>query len=254
MSVIYFWIRMNSSNDWVRNTFSLVFGHYLRLSSLQIDVLLTTYNMVGSKTEDRKFFKRFRINYVIYDEGHLLKNCNTDRYRNLMKIHVCLIIFQILPRLIMLCIDSNLFFIVKISYHSSILITACIITELSFWLFNAAFTNTQDETLKSYYTSSDNDLNINQIELLRKICDITISLHLSTFKEVIDSLTSYLLETNDWNKLQGERKILITGTPLQNNLVELISLMYFTMTKLFTKYCDDIGQLLQQFQQVCQSF
>ncbi|KAL4002659.1 SNF2 N-terminal domain family protein [Acanthocheilonema viteae] len=99
-----------------------------------VDVLLTTYNMVGSKTEDRKFFKRFRINYVIYDEGHLLKNCNTDRYRNLMKIH-------------------------------------------------------------------------------------------------------------------GERKILITGTPLQNNLVELISLMYFTMTKLFTKYCDDIGQLLQQFQQ-----
>ncbi|VDM20281.1 unnamed protein product [Wuchereria bancrofti] len=99
-----------------------------------IDVLLTTYNMVGSKTEDRKFFKRFRINYVIYDEGHLLKNCNTDRYKNLMKIH-------------------------------------------------------------------------------------------------------------------GERKILITGTPLQNNLVELISLMYFTMTKLFTKYCDDIGQLLQQFQQ-----
>uniref|UniRef100_A0A0R3RQJ2 SWI/SNF-related matrix-associated actin-dependent regulator of chromatin subfamily A containing DEAD/H box 1 homolog n=1 Tax=Elaeophora elaphi TaxID=1147741 RepID=A0A0R3RQJ2_9BILA len=99
-----------------------------------IDVLLTTYNMVGSKTEDRKFFKRFRINYVIYDEGHLLKNCNTDRYRNLMKIH-------------------------------------------------------------------------------------------------------------------GERKILITGTPLQNNLVELISLMYFTMTKLFTRYCDDIGQLLQQFQQ-----
>ncbi|EFO23163.2 SNF2 family domain-containing protein [Loa loa] len=99
-----------------------------------IDVFLTTYNMVGSKAEDRKFFKRFRINYVIYDEGHLLKNCNTDRYRNLMKIH-------------------------------------------------------------------------------------------------------------------GERKILITGTPLQNNLVELISLMYFTMTKLFTKYCDDIGQLLQQFQQ-----
>uniref|UniRef100_A0A915Q019 SWI/SNF-related matrix-associated actin-dependent regulator of chromatin subfamily A containing DEAD/H box 1 homolog n=1 Tax=Setaria digitata TaxID=48799 RepID=A0A915Q019_9BILA len=99
-----------------------------------VDVLLTTYNMVGSKTEDRKFFKRFRINYVIYDEGHLLKNCSTDRYRNLMKIH-------------------------------------------------------------------------------------------------------------------GERKILITGTPLQNNLVELISLMYFTMTKLFTKYCDDIGQLLQQFQQ-----
>lgn len=54
----------------------------------QIDVLLTTYSMVGSKVEDRKFFKRFKINYVIYDEGHLLKNCSTERYKNLMKIHV----------------------------------------------------------------------------------------------------------------------------------------------------------------------
>uniref|UniRef100_A0A0N4UIY2 SWI/SNF-related matrix-associated actin-dependent regulator of chromatin subfamily A containing DEAD/H box 1 homolog n=1 Tax=Dracunculus medinensis TaxID=318479 RepID=A0A0N4UIY2_DRAME len=99
-----------------------------------IDVLLTTYSMVGSKVEDRKFFKRFKINYVIYDEGHLLKNCSTERYKNLMKIH-------------------------------------------------------------------------------------------------------------------GERKILLTGTPLQNNLVELISLIYFTMTKLFRKYCNDVNQLLNQFQQ-----
>lgn len=99
-----------------------------------IDVLLTTYNMIGSKAEDRNFFKRFKINYVIYDEGHLLKNCLTERYKNLMKI-------------------------------------------------------------------------------------------------------------------SGERKILLTGTPLQNNLMELISLMFFTMTTLFTNYCDDISQLLQQFQQ-----
>ncbi|KHN88348.1 SWI/SNF-related matrix-associated actin-dependent regulator of chromatin subfamily A containing DEAD/H box 1 [Toxocara canis] len=99
-----------------------------------IDVLLTTYNMVGSRAQDRKFFKRFKINYVIYDEGHLLKSCHTERYKNLMKV-------------------------------------------------------------------------------------------------------------------RGQRKILLTGTPLQNNLMELISLMYFTMTKLFTKYCDDITHLLQQFQQ-----
>ncbi|VDD91189.1 unnamed protein product [Enterobius vermicularis] len=100
-----------------------------------VDLLLTTYNMIGSRPEDRKFFKRFKINYAIYDEGHLLKNCTTQRYKNLMKV-------------------------------------------------------------------------------------------------------------------RGERKILMTGTPLQNNLIELISLMYFTMTKLFTEYCDDITQLLQQFQQV----
>ncbi|VDK21114.1 unnamed protein product [Anisakis simplex] len=51
-----------------------------------IDVLLTTYNMIGSRAQDRKFFKRFKINYVIYDEGHLLKSCHTERYKNLMKV------------------------------------------------------------------------------------------------------------------------------------------------------------------------
>uniref|UniRef100_A0A0K0F8U7 Uncharacterized protein n=1 Tax=Strongyloides venezuelensis TaxID=75913 RepID=A0A0K0F8U7_STRVS len=98
-----------------------------------IDVLLTTYNMITSKEEDRKFFKAFSIHYVVYDEGHMLKNCNTTRYRSLMKV-------------------------------------------------------------------------------------------------------------------KGKRKILLTGTPLQNNLIELISLTYFVMSKMFLNYCDDIDQLLGQFQ------
>ncbi|GMS90400.1 hypothetical protein PENTCL1PPCAC_12575 [Pristionchus entomophagus] len=99
-----------------------------------VDVLLTTYNMIGSKSDDKKFFKNFSINYVVFDEGHMLKNCSTDRYKNLMKI-------------------------------------------------------------------------------------------------------------------KTQRKILLTGTPLQNNLIELISLMYFTITKIFNKYCDDVTQLLQHFKQ-----
>ncbi|GMT20605.1 hypothetical protein PFISCL1PPCAC_11902, partial [Pristionchus fissidentatus] len=99
-----------------------------------VDVLLTTYNMIGSKSDDKKFFKHFSINYVIFDEGHMLKNCSTDRYKSLMKIKTM-------------------------------------------------------------------------------------------------------------------RKILLTGTPLQNNLIELISLMYFTITKVFNKYCNDVTQLLQHFKQ-----
>ncbi|TKR87773.1 hypothetical protein L596_012122 [Steinernema carpocapsae] len=98
-----------------------------------VDVLLTTYNMVCSKPSDRKFFKKFDINYIVYDEGHMLKSCSTARYQTLMKV-------------------------------------------------------------------------------------------------------------------KGKKKLLLTGTPLQNNLCELISLMYFTMPKFFSRYCEDINQLLKQFQ------
>ncbi|CAI4230354.1 unnamed protein product [Auanema sp. JU1783] len=108
--------------------------HMAKKRKTNIDVVLTTYNMVASKHDDKKFFKNFSINYVIYDEGHMLKNCSTERYRNLMKV-------------------------------------------------------------------------------------------------------------------RGKRKILLTGTPLQNNLIELISLMYFVLTKVFNKYCEDISQLLSHFKQ-----
>uniref|UniRef100_A0A0N4W466 Helicase ATP-binding domain-containing protein n=1 Tax=Haemonchus placei TaxID=6290 RepID=A0A0N4W466_HAEPC len=50
-------------------------------------------------------------------------------------------------------------------------------------------------------------------------------------------------------ELDGFQKMLMTGTPLQNNLIELISLIYFVMTHIFTKYCEDIAQLLQHFKQ-----
>ncbi|KAK5969483.1 hypothetical protein GCK32_003532, partial [Trichostrongylus colubriformis] len=108
--------------------------HMAKKKKENIDVILTTYNMISSKHDDKKFFKNFSIHYVIYDEGHMLKNCGTDRYRNLMRV-------------------------------------------------------------------------------------------------------------------RGKRKVLMTGTPLQNNLIELISLMYFVMTHIFTKYCEDIAQLLQHFKQ-----
>lgn len=58
--------------------------------------------MVISKEEDRKFFRKFSINYIIYDEGllpyyvyfakfvcsegHMLRNCTTQRYLRLMSI------------------------------------------------------------------------------------------------------------------------------------------------------------------------
>uniref|UniRef100_A0A1I7TMF0 SWI/SNF-related matrix-associated actin-dependent regulator of chromatin subfamily A containing DEAD/H box 1 homolog n=1 Tax=Caenorhabditis tropicalis TaxID=1561998 RepID=A0A1I7TMF0_9PELO len=109
--------------------------HRVKKQKDHTDVILTTYNMVTSKSDDKKFFKNFSLNYVIYDEGHMLKNCDSERYRGLMKV-------------------------------------------------------------------------------------------------------------------KGKRKILLTGTPLQNNLIELISLMYFVLFKVFNKYCEDITHLLQHFKQL----
>lgn len=51
------------------------------------DVLLTTYNLVGSSAEERKMFRIKQMHYVIFDEAHMLKNMNTQRYESLIRIN-----------------------------------------------------------------------------------------------------------------------------------------------------------------------
>ncbi|XP_072394473.1 SWI/SNF-related matrix-associated actin-dependent regulator of chromatin subfamily A containing DEAD/H box 1 homolog [Diabrotica undecimpunctata] len=53
----------------------------------EFDVILTTYTMVGNSSEERKMFRVTRMHYVIFDEAHMLKNMNTLRYENLIKIN-----------------------------------------------------------------------------------------------------------------------------------------------------------------------
>ncbi|XP_017780427.1 PREDICTED: SWI/SNF-related matrix-associated actin-dependent regulator of chromatin subfamily A containing DEAD/H box 1 homolog isoform X2 [Nicrophorus vespilloides] len=50
------------------------------------DVVLTTYNMVSSSPEERKMFRVTPMHYVIFDEAHMLKNMNTQRYETLARI------------------------------------------------------------------------------------------------------------------------------------------------------------------------
>ncbi|KAK8734847.1 hypothetical protein OTU49_005686 [Cherax quadricarinatus] len=50
------------------------------------DVILTTYNMVSTSTEDKALFKKLRFHTVVLDEAHMLKNMASQRYENLMKI------------------------------------------------------------------------------------------------------------------------------------------------------------------------
>lgn len=53
-----------------------------------VDVVLTTYNLVCSTPEERKLFRVIPFKYVIFDEAHMLKNMGTIRYENLIRISV----------------------------------------------------------------------------------------------------------------------------------------------------------------------
>lgn len=52
-----------------------------------IEVVLTTYNMVTSCPEERRMFRVIPLHYAIFDEAHMLKNMYTRRYENLVKVN-----------------------------------------------------------------------------------------------------------------------------------------------------------------------
>lgn len=47
-------------------------------------------------------------------------------------------------------------------------------------------------------------------------------------------------------RINADRRILLTGTPLQNNLLELMSLLCFVMPTLFAGNADDLKTLFQK--------
>ncbi|KAJ2358730.1 DNA-dependent ATPase fun30 [Coemansia sp. RSA 2618] len=50
------------------------------------DVLVTTYNLATGNKLDRMFLKRRGFHAMILDEGHMVKNCMSSRYKWLMQI------------------------------------------------------------------------------------------------------------------------------------------------------------------------
>ncbi|KAJ7579101.1 SNF2 family N-terminal domain-containing protein [Mycena floridula] len=49
------------------------------------DVLVTTYNLAQGES-DRKFFRRIEWHACVFDEGHILKNFQSQRYQTLLKV------------------------------------------------------------------------------------------------------------------------------------------------------------------------
>ena len=46
------------------------------------------YNSTLGTEFDRSLFRKLRLKYAIFDEGHMLKNMNSQRYRYLMAVNV----------------------------------------------------------------------------------------------------------------------------------------------------------------------
>ncbi|KAI0675210.1 SNF2 family N-terminal domain-containing protein [Trametes maxima] len=49
------------------------------------NVLITTYNLAQGDEHDRKFFRRIEWDTCVFDEGHVLKNFQSQRYQALLK-------------------------------------------------------------------------------------------------------------------------------------------------------------------------
>lgn len=56
------------------------------LQETEYDVLVTTYNLATGAPSDFKFLKSQHFDMIVYDEGHMLKNSNSERYNKLMRL------------------------------------------------------------------------------------------------------------------------------------------------------------------------
>ncbi|XP_044158642.1 SWI/SNF-related matrix-associated actin-dependent regulator of chromatin subfamily A containing DEAD/H box 1 isoform X2 [Bufo gargarizans] len=54
---------------------------------VEFNVIVTTYNCAISSAEDRGLFRRLKLNYAVFDEGHMLKNMSSIRYQHLMTLN-----------------------------------------------------------------------------------------------------------------------------------------------------------------------
>lgn len=60
-------------------------------------VWLHRYNLAIGNDSDRSLFRKLRLKYALFDEGHMLKNMNSLRYRHLMAINVSSLTRRPLP-------------------------------------------------------------------------------------------------------------------------------------------------------------
>lgn len=55
--------------------------------------MFVRYNLAIGNDSDRSLFRKLDLKYAVFDEGHMLKNMNSLRYRHLMAINVSSLTF-----------------------------------------------------------------------------------------------------------------------------------------------------------------
>lgn len=61
--------------------------HDILTEAVEFNVIVTTYNLAIGNDSDRSLFRKLCLKYAVFDEGHMLKNMNSLRYRHLMAIN-----------------------------------------------------------------------------------------------------------------------------------------------------------------------
>ncbi|XP_051950016.1 SWI/SNF-related matrix-associated actin-dependent regulator of chromatin subfamily A containing DEAD/H box 1A [Xyrauchen texanus] len=54
---------------------------------IDFNIIVSTYNLTIGNDHDRSLFRKLRLKYAIFDEGHMLKNMYSLRYRHLMAVN-----------------------------------------------------------------------------------------------------------------------------------------------------------------------
>ncbi|KAF7662346.1 hypothetical protein LDENG_00238680 [Lucifuga dentata] len=61
--------------------------HEILDEAADFHIIVTTYTLAIGNDSDRGLFRKLQLKYAIFDEGHMLKNMNSLRYRHLMAIN-----------------------------------------------------------------------------------------------------------------------------------------------------------------------
>ncbi|KAG7332383.1 hypothetical protein KOW79_004217 [Hemibagrus wyckioides] len=61
--------------------------HDILNNQVEFNVIVSTYNLTIGNENDRSLFRKLKLQCAVFDEGHMLKNMNSLRYRHLMAIN-----------------------------------------------------------------------------------------------------------------------------------------------------------------------